>query len=370
MTWSATSLASTSAAMRSTRPRSSAVWTAESISGPSMIDRTARSASGLRRTRSSASSARADATARLSSSMAAISLRSSAAPAPGRAAPAARPQMPNGSVTVDSCMPPSRSDPVAQAAHGERADDVADALHQAPDPGEDQQRVGLLDEELPARPEREDEHRDAAHEPQPPDRVDVALDERPDHPPDADHQEQEAEDVGDARERVLGLDEAEDAGDQKQPAEDRPEPPCGLGDRGENDVLDAGEAEHDPDDHADGRDRRLVELQDHQGSGDPRDPDDDPQPPQTGHVTSGLTGVGHADRRTAELRSCTYGAHQLLLEGGPPTLTARAPVGKGGRKRPAVGRTSPAGYVARGVARGAGIDCTRSCWSRTVLLTM
>ena len=38
----------------------------------------------------------------------------------------------------------------------EGADDVGDAVHQRPDPGEDQQQVGLVDEELAAGPERED----------------------------------------------------------------------------------------------------------------------------------------------------------------------------------------------------------------------
>src|SRR4051795_11577298 len=36
---------------------------------------------------------------------------------------------------------------VAQAANGERLEDVGDAVHQSPDAREDQQRVGLLDEE-------------------------------------------------------------------------------------------------------------------------------------------------------------------------------------------------------------------------------
>jgi hypothetical protein len=35
----------------------------------------------------------------------------------------------------------------------ERARDVEDALHQRPDAGEDEQDIGLLDEELTGRPE-------------------------------------------------------------------------------------------------------------------------------------------------------------------------------------------------------------------------
>src|SRR3954464_3748363 len=300
-----------SSTMRSTTPRSTAVRTATSSSGPSTIERTARSASGLRRTMSSASSARAAPTARLSSSIAAVSLRSSAAPAPRRAAPAARPQMPNGSVTVDSRMPPSRSDPVAQTAHGERAEDVGDALHQGPDPGEDEQRVGLLDEELPARPERQHDHQYAADQAEPPHRVLLALDERADRPPHADREEQEAEDVGHPRERVLRVDEADDAGDDEQHAEDCPQPAQRVGDRGKHELLHARDDEHDPDDDADRRDRRLVELEDGERRDDPRDAEDQLDPPEAGELPRDLCPLGYGD--IAHLGRRCRTAHAVLL---------------------------------------------------------
>ena len=60
--------------------------------------------------------------------------------------------------------------------------------------------------------------------PSPPERVDRPLEERPDHPPDADEQEQEPEHVGQPGEGVDGIDEADDRGDQEQAAEQRRHP--------------------------------------------------------------------------------------------------------------------------------------------------
>jgi hypothetical protein len=45
-----------------------------------------------------------------------------------------------------------------QAADPERRHDVEDAVQKRPDPGEHEQQVDLLDEELTARPERHREH--------------------------------------------------------------------------------------------------------------------------------------------------------------------------------------------------------------------
>src|SRR5215211_4935634 len=123
-----------------------------------------------------------------------------------------------------SVTPVDPSELIARAADSEGADDVGDALHQRPGPGEHEQRVGLLDEELATRPEGRDHHQHSADEAQPPERVFGLLDERPDRPPEPDGQEQEAEDVCHAGEGVLRADEADAAGDEEQRAEDRPEP--------------------------------------------------------------------------------------------------------------------------------------------------
>ncbi len=53
-------------------------------------------------------------------------------------------------------------------------------------------------------------------------------------------------------------------------------------------LLEAGQHEHDPDQHADGRDRGLIELQDHEGDHDPGDAGDQPEPPQSAERDSGL----------------------------------------------------------------------------------
>src|SRR4051794_8481486 len=55
---------------------------------------------------------------------------------------------------------------VPQAAHRERPHDVADPVHQRPDPGEDEQRVRLVDEELAARVEGQNDHQRAGHDAQ------------------------------------------------------------------------------------------------------------------------------------------------------------------------------------------------------------
>ena len=56
----------------------------------------------------------------------------------------------------------------------------------------------------------------------------------------------------------------------------------------EHELLEAGQDEHDPDQHADGRDRGLVELQDHEGDHDPGDPGYQPEPPEAAERDSGL----------------------------------------------------------------------------------
>src|SRR4051794_27569101 len=203
------------------------------------------------------------------------------------------------------------SELLAQAAEREGAEDVGDALHQGPDPGEDEQRVGLLDEELPARPERQHDHQYAADQAEPPHRVLLALDERADRPPHADREEQEAEDVGHPRERVLRVDEADDAGDDEQHAEDRPQPAQRVGDRGEHELLHARDDEHDPDDDADRRDRRLVELEDGERRDDPRDAEDQLDPPEAGELARDLCPLGYGD--IAHLGRRCRTAHAVLL---------------------------------------------------------
>src|SRR4051794_31324215 len=95
------------------------------------------------------------------------------------------------------------SDHLVEAAHLERPHDVGDALHQRPDPGKHDQRVRLVDEELTARVEGHDRHQDPGGQAEPPGRIAVLEDEGADDPPDADHQEQEPEDVGESREGLL-----------------------------------------------------------------------------------------------------------------------------------------------------------------------
>ena len=70
----------------------------------------------------------------------------------------------------------------------------------------------------------------------------------------------------------------------------------------ERDRLDAREREHQPDEHADRRDRRLVELQDHDRDGDPGDPGDEPQPPVAGDVAR-RRAEASLHRRPSELGS-------------------------------------------------------------------
>src|SRR6188472_3312743 len=81
----------------------------------------------------------------------------------------------------------------AVGAHLEGPDDVYESLRQRPYAREDQQHVSLLDEELPARPERRDEHDHAADQADPPDRVRAPRHEGLDGPPEADQQEEEPE---------------------------------------------------------------------------------------------------------------------------------------------------------------------------------
>src|SRR4051794_51204 len=238
-------------------------------------------------------------TAPLSSSS--LTTRSASRTAACSAARSARGQSPSGSTIVVS-RTSARSEPVAHAAHREGARDVGQALHERPDAGEDDQRVGLVDEELAAGPEGEHEHEHAADEAQPPQRGHRALDERADRPPHADGQEQEAEDVGEPGEGLLRVDEGDDAADQEEHAEQRPQPAQRVGDRRDHQLLDAREGEHQADDDPDRRDRGLVELQDDQRPDDPGGADDEPEPPDRRDVTRGLARIGHADGGVAELR--------------------------------------------------------------------
>jgi uncharacterized RDD family membrane protein YckC len=176
------------------------------------------------------------------------------------------------------------SERLVQAPHSERADDVADPVHERPDAGEDEQRVGLLDEELAARPVRQDDHQDAADQRQPPQRVLGLAHERLDRPPDADEQEQEPEDVGEPVERGLGTHERDHARDHEQHAERDPQPAQVLGHRSEHELLNAREHEHAADDHANGGHRRLVELQDDERRDDPGAPGHEPEPPVAGDL--------------------------------------------------------------------------------------
>ena len=55
--------------------------------------------------------------------------------------------------------------------------------------------------------------------------------------------------------------------------------------------------EHQPDEDADGGDRRLVELQDDHADHRPTDPEDQPQPPQAGDPLDDLARLWILDRR-------------------------------------------------------------------------
>src|SRR3954454_1685841 len=85
-------------------------------------------------------------------------------PRPVKRAPGAR----------DRRRPRGRGEPgtsaqrLVQPADLEGAHDVGDAVHERPDAGEDEQQVGLVDEELTAGPEREDHHEDAGDQAEPP----------------------------------------------------------------------------------------------------------------------------------------------------------------------------------------------------------
>jgi hypothetical protein len=53
---------------------------------------------------------------------------------------------------------------LVQLADLKRPHDVGDPFHQRPDPGEDEEDVGLLDDELACGSEREDRHQEAGDE--------------------------------------------------------------------------------------------------------------------------------------------------------------------------------------------------------------
>src|SRR5215217_5709029 len=77
-----------------------------------------------------------------------------------------------------------RSTAGSETAHGERTHDVAHAFHECPHAGEHEQRVRLLDEELAADPERNDEHQDPSNEANPPQPAVGLRDHGLDRPPD------------------------------------------------------------------------------------------------------------------------------------------------------------------------------------------
>src|SRR5215218_1228131 len=166
------------------------------------------------------------------------------------------------------------SDELADLLDLERPDDVDEPVHQRPDPREDQQHVLLLDEELAAGPKREDHHQDPGGQAEPPELVDLAGGERLDDPEDADHQEEEAEEIE--------------------------EPAAAVGQRPHGDLLEAAREEQDPDDHADRCDRGVVELKDHQADDHPGEPEDEPQPPEAREALHGLAG-----RRIGGRRGCS-----------------------------------------------------------------
>src|SRR5215211_551240 len=176
--------------------------------------------------------------------------------------------------------PPPRGASGPQRANRERADDVGDRVHQGPDAREHEKQVGLVDEELPAGPERQHDHQQPRDQPDPPERVSqIALVERLGRPEQAHQQEQEAEDVGDSGEGLLRLDQGDHAGRQHQHPEQRVEPAQPVAERGDRQVPKAGAEEHQADDHADHRDRGPIELEDDQGHDPPYDARHQPQPP-------------------------------------------------------------------------------------------
>ncbi len=188
-----------------------------------------------------------------------------------------RPEPPDRETAPDAGL-----DELAELLDLERADQVDEPLHQRPDPGEDEQQVLLLDEELAAGPEGEDDHQEPGDQPEPPELVDLAGGHGLQDPEDADEQEEEAEHVGERVERVLGADQRDHPGDQEEHAEEPVEPGAAFGHRSDGELLEPGRQEHDPDDHADGRDRGVVELEDDGADDHPGEAEDDPEPPEAG----------------------------------------------------------------------------------------
>ena len=119
-------------------------------------------------------------------------------------------------------------------------------------------------------------------------RVDRPLEERPDHPPHADDQEQEAEHVGQAGERVAGLTKQTTAETRNRTPNSAGTQRCSTASVARAKFCDAGEQEHEADEDADGGDRRVVELQDDQRDDEPGDPGDEPDPPVAGDLARPL----------------------------------------------------------------------------------
>ena len=106
----------------------------------------------------------------------------------------------------------------------------------------------------------------------------------------------------------------------KRPPKIAPQPAHAVGDRHQHELLRRGDGEHDADDEPDGGDGRPVELQDDERRDDPRDAEDEVQPPEAGGLLVDLRLFTEDEGGVAHFRACDVNLHKAASLIGSPSV--------------------------------------------------